>query len=244
VRAQTDEERQAALDTFQRGKTLMAEKRYADACRAFEDSLRLIRGVGTLYQLAECRVALGQNAIAWKLYQDAAVLAERDGATDRARAARERAKTIEATVAIVRVELAEPTAGLELRFDSGIIDAGEWRAPRAVAAGQHRLEAGAPARLPWTQELMFAPGSSHVVSVPALRRVEAAASRGLPPTRIASIALGVAGFVSLGVGTGFGVVALRKSSEYKVHCNAGCGCHPEHMSGALTPPPGPTREVA
>ncbi len=221
--AQDDKQRQAALDKFERGKALMIDKRYDEACRAFQTSLDLLRGVGTLYNLAECRIALGQRAAAWKLYRDAAWLARDQGARDRAAAADERAKAIEQEVALVRLELAEAPAGAKLTIDDKAADLRSWRETQALDPGAHRFVLRAPGRRPWKLTTTFAAATDRTITVPPLAAAsdtsEDDAPRSLPPERIGGIVLGAIGLVGLGTGIGFGVVALKKSSEYQPLCD-------------------------
>jgi hypothetical protein len=54
----------AAQALFERGKTLLDQRRVDDACRAFEESQRLDPGIGTLFHLADCEERRGRTATA------------------------------------------------------------------------------------------------------------------------------------------------------------------------------------
>jgi tetratricopeptide (TPR) repeat protein len=60
---------------FKQGKKLMAEKRYADACDAFEQSFKLDPVVGAQLNVAKCYEEWGKLGRAFAAYQDAEKLA-------------------------------------------------------------------------------------------------------------------------------------------------------------------------
>ncbi len=60
---------------FKQGKKLMGEKRYADACEAFEDSYKLDPGIGALLNVAKCFEEWGKIGRAYLAYQQAEKLA-------------------------------------------------------------------------------------------------------------------------------------------------------------------------
>ena len=53
---------------FKKGKKLLAEKRYAEACTAFEDSDRLDPGIGAKLNVAKCYQEWGRLATAWRWF--------------------------------------------------------------------------------------------------------------------------------------------------------------------------------
>lgn len=61
-----------ADEAFNRGRALMKDKRYAEACAAFEQSYQLDPQSGTLFNLADCDASLGKLASAWKHYRELA----------------------------------------------------------------------------------------------------------------------------------------------------------------------------
>jgi tetratricopeptide (TPR) repeat protein len=61
---------------FKHGKKLMAEKRYADACEAFENSFKLDPGIGTQLNIARCYEEWGKLGRAFVAYQTAEKIAK------------------------------------------------------------------------------------------------------------------------------------------------------------------------
>ncbi|NVB82278.1 MAG: tetratricopeptide repeat protein [Kofleriaceae bacterium] len=61
---------------FKQGKKLMSEKRYADACEAFEKSNKLDPGIGTQLNIAKCYEEWGKIGRAFLAYQEAEAMAK------------------------------------------------------------------------------------------------------------------------------------------------------------------------
>jgi tetratricopeptide (TPR) repeat protein len=61
---------------FKQGKKLMAEKKYSDACEAFEQSMKLDPGIGTQLNIAKCYEDWGKLARALHAYQAAERMAK------------------------------------------------------------------------------------------------------------------------------------------------------------------------
>ena len=68
--APTKDPRDIATATalFDRGRELLKQHSYQEACAAFENSQQLDPQFGTLYNLAECSTQLGKLATAWLAY--------------------------------------------------------------------------------------------------------------------------------------------------------------------------------
>ncbi|HUJ60131.1 MAG TPA: hypothetical protein VLX92_16610 [Kofleriaceae bacterium] len=104
----------AADQTFERGRKLLAEQRYAEACSAFEQSQRLDPQSGTLYNLADCETHLGKLATAWEHYRQL----ERSDANAERRAASARfAAALAGRVPKLVIELAPRPPGAHLVVD-------------------------------------------------------------------------------------------------------------------------------
>src|SRR5262249_13920490 len=90
---------------------------HAAACRKFEQSDTLQRTFGTALNLGDCAARDNHLALAWQLYDEAARLAERDGAANRAQFAHDRAAALEPRLCNVIVTLVDPAvAGLSVRI--------------------------------------------------------------------------------------------------------------------------------
>jgi tetratricopeptide (TPR) repeat protein len=64
---------------FKKGQKLLAEKRYAEACTAFEDSDHIDPGIGAKLNAARCYQEWGKLATAWRWYTDAEQMASKAG---------------------------------------------------------------------------------------------------------------------------------------------------------------------
>jgi len=70
---------------FKKGQKLLAEKRYAEACAAFEDSDRLDPEIGAKLNIARCYQEWGKLATAWRWYSEAEQMASKAGDRGRRR---------------------------------------------------------------------------------------------------------------------------------------------------------------
>jgi len=68
-----------AEQLFKKGQKLLAEKRYAEACTAFEDSDRIDPEIGAKLNVARCYQEWGKLATAWRWYTDAEQMASKAG---------------------------------------------------------------------------------------------------------------------------------------------------------------------
>jgi hypothetical protein len=168
----------AAETLFNDGKDLAARGRWAEACPKFEESQRLDPGIGTQFQLANCHERIGRLASAWSEFKDVAATAHAQGQAARERVARERARAIEGKLAYLTLDVEQPdVAGLVVLRDGASIGKPQWGSAIPIDAGEHRIEARAPARTAWQHTLRLDDGQRLLVRVPALRTEVAA-----PPT--------------------------------------------------------------
>lgn len=244
-RARADGGDKAAAEAlFDQGKKLMGQKKYADACPKFAESLRLDAGIGTMLYLADCYEKSGKTASAWAQFREAAAIASKQG-DPRGRVARDRAQKLEPKLAklVVVVPSESDVAGLEVTRDESTMARALWGGEMPVDPGTHRISARAPKKRPWDTSVEASPkGGTLSVTVPKLAddpaalvvappapKPEKEPEGPLPPPpppssgggqRTVGVIVGVIGLAGLGVGSYFGVQALGKNSDSKAngHC--------------------------
>src|SRR5579863_10294220 len=76
ARADPPVDRKASAQViFDEARDLVVQKKFAEACPKFAESLRLDRGLGTMLWLADCFENNGQTASAWVQFKEAAAAA-------------------------------------------------------------------------------------------------------------------------------------------------------------------------
>ena len=139
ARAQPSNTSAAATAQFDKGRELMKDKKYADACDAFERSQRLEAQPGTLYNLALCYVEVGKLATAWASFRELAV---RDPNAGRRKASEKAAAGL--VKRMPRLMLRAPnTPGLVVMLD-GVDITSLVGTDTPVDLGTHTIEATAP----------------------------------------------------------------------------------------------------
>jgi len=129
-----------ADETFARGRELMQQKRYAEACTAFEQSQRLDPAAGTLFNLADCEAHLGKLATAWALYVE---LGRTDSNRDRRALSAQLAAQLAPRVPKLVIEIAKAPPGLTLALD-GVDSTGLIGVEIPVDLGAHAIVVTAP----------------------------------------------------------------------------------------------------
>lgn len=237
-----------ADETFQAGRQLLKDGKYADACPKFEESQRHDPASGTLLALAYCQELSGLLASSWANYLAASDLAAKEGQTERHAAASERAKALSerySTLTIVVPAELSSLPGLRVLRDGIEVDRSAYNGKIPLNGGMHSIEAIAPGRQRWSgavtlqQEadhktltlpvLSAEPGGGFVTfsSAPARPSPPTPMQREQPPNRMrqASLLLAVGSGVALGLGGTFGILAASRneSSNEDGHCSAS-GC--------------------
>ena len=134
-----------ADDAFARGRTLMKQKKYAEACAAFEQSYQLDPSHGTLFNLADCEVDVGKLASALKHYSE---LARTDTNADRRSMSQQLAKGLAARVPKLRVTISDHVATPSVELDGHA--ANELVGVETpIDLGAHELAVSAPGFAPW-----------------------------------------------------------------------------------------------
>jgi hypothetical protein len=135
----------AAQALFERGRELMLEQRFQEACEKFAESQALEPEVGTLMNLALCHEQLGQLATAYLEYNDALASSLRASDTARVDLSRQRLAEIEPRLARVTIAVEEPktSPGFWVKLDGISLGASALDTPIPVDLGRHEVEAGA-----------------------------------------------------------------------------------------------------
>jgi hypothetical protein len=248
-----------AEESFQRGREALAGGRYAEACRAFEESQRADPASGALLALAYCQELSGLLASAYANYRAAAELAQREGHPERRDAASEQSSALADRLSVLVIAVPDPlvsTPDLRITLGDTEVSPDQFGTPIPVNGGTYRI-AAVSGKDAWattvtiererdkkTVTVGLAPKSASTPPARAEARPPPPAPRSTdedPPHRTlqhVSIALGAISIASLGVGTGAGFVAnsKNKASARDGHCDArGCDARGlELRDGALT----------
>lgn len=236
-----------ADETFQAGRALLKDGKFADACPKFEESQRHDPASGTLLALAYCQELSGLLASSWANYLAASDLAAKEGQTERQTAAAERAKALSerySTLTIVVPAELSNLPGLRILRDGIEVDRSAYNGKIPLNGGMHSVEAVAPGRERWSGAITLQQEADHkTLTLPILSQqsgggvvtfssapsqpAPAPAVREAPPNRMrqASLLLAVGSGVALGLGGTFGILAASRneSSNEDNHCNpSGC----------------------
>jgi serine/threonine-protein kinase len=169
------QDKTTAQALYDEGRRLMGEKKYADACASFVGSQRLDPAVGTLLNLAVCYDKNGQTASAWATFKDAAAMARDAGQADREKFARGEAAKLEPLLARLTIVVPKESVvdGLVLATDGSPMQRAGWGLATPVDPGEHRVEARAPGKKPWSSAVTIAAKEQRSVSVPPLEDLPA-----------------------------------------------------------------------
>jgi hypothetical protein len=169
---------------FQRGRSLMAEGKYARACKAFEASMKLDPQKGTLYNLGLCHEKAGKLATAWS---ELIELSRTDTNPARAKDAARRAAALESRLTRMRLVLAEKLDGQTVVRD-GLDVTALHGSDAPVDPGRYTFEATAPGREPYSIAVELSEeGKTIEVRIPRLKKSTASrddAPGGEPPAGI------------------------------------------------------------
>lgn len=132
------DKRDRADALFRQGKKHMADKRYADACEAFENSQKLDPGIGTQLNIAKCYEDWGKLGRAYVAYQSAERMAK-DANDERAPKIRELLEALRPSVPHLTVRVPDDAPrDLEVTLDSRKID--QFNESFVVDPGPHTVQ--------------------------------------------------------------------------------------------------------
>lgn len=223
---------------FEEGAALMKQNKYAEACPKFEQSNKIDPEIGGMLWLADCYERNNQTASAYATYKDAEKMSlDKKDKQQRDKVAQKHMAALEphlAKLTVLPPQDGRPT-GLAVMRDGEVLASDALGLAVPVDPGQHVVTAIAPHYKKWTQNVdVTGEGATVTLTIGPLEKDATAA----PPVvvvdngdpgfayHVSGIALGVAGLVSLGVGSVFGLVAASKlsASNANGHCDAADTC--------------------
>jgi hypothetical protein len=208
---------------FKKGKKLLAEKRYAEACTAFEDSDRLDPGIGAKLNVAKCYQEWGKLATAWRWYSDAEAMAST--ARDE-RAKRIHAIIVELDATVPRLTIKLPpgaaTDDLVIKLDGVDLALDAIGTERRVDPGTHQLDTVvAGVRTSKVVRVERGGASEITVELPRKARTAGPAIVADPGHTRRMVGLGTAGAGGAAIVIS-GIVTLRARDDYKHALDGHC----------------------
>jgi len=215
---------------FKKGKKLLAEKRYPEACTAFEDSDRIDPGIGAKLNVARCYQEWGKLATAWRWFTDAERMANQTK-DDRATKIHELVEELDPTVPRLKVTAPRDadTRGLAIKLDGVDFDVAALGTDRRVDPGPHQVdyivdgakqtkvipvERGASSEIILDLPTRATPHRTTRAARPEVSERDPGRNR-----RLLGLGIGGAGVVAVGIA---GIVTLGARSDYKDALRAHC----------------------
>jgi len=164
----------ASEQLYREGGELMKAGKVHEACGKFAASYRADNtAVGSLLATAACHEKEGKTAAAWGEYSAVAVIARRDGQTDREQYAVDHAKAIESKLHHVIIapsfDVTTPPDGFAVQLDGAPFDAGALNSQIPIDSGVHTLTVSATGKTSWTTKFTTAADTkTDTIAVPAL----------------------------------------------------------------------------
>jgi hypothetical protein len=166
---QAEAEESAAARLFREGRALVVDGRFAEACPRLEESQRLEPRLGTQLNIAFCHEQLGKLAAAWLGYQDAVVVARREGNVAREQFATARALALEPRVPRLEVRGAVGADGdpSTILLDGAPLAPSAWGRALPVDPGSHVLVATHAGAEYWRTTVVLRESEHANVTIPA-----------------------------------------------------------------------------
>ncbi len=173
--AQSDKEaRSVAIQLFDSGRKLAQAGKYSEACPKFEQSEKLVPGLGTEFNLADCYEHIGRVASAWLGFREVAAGAQAAGQSDRELEAKRRASLLEPKLSRIKLVVASPApSDLEVTRDGKPIGKALWGTAIPIDAGQHVIVATAHGKAKWESTVTVDTPGTQSIAVPALESITA-----------------------------------------------------------------------
>jgi serine/threonine-protein kinase len=205
------EVRATALALFDEGRRLMTDGQYDQACPKLAESLRLVPGAGTRFNLAECYERSGKLASAWLLYREVTAEMARERDKDREQASRARMQALEPRVSKLQIDVKARIDGLTVARNGRPVGEPLWGTPVPVDPDSYAVDVSAPGHTRRRYKVQVAAEGQtyHVTVEPLVRSQSPDADVPAGATEVGdddgSVAT-TAGWVTLGVGLGTVVV--------------------------------------
>jgi hypothetical protein len=160
-----------AEQLFEEGLAFEKKAEWKAACDKYEASQRISPANGTLLKLGICHSQVGLTATGYGELIIARTRAKKDGRQDRVAIADEWLAKLEPHLSRLLLTFAPggDLPGITLRIDGKEIDRGVLGTPFPVDPGDHRLEATAPGRTPWSSTFHIGvDADKQTITVPVL----------------------------------------------------------------------------
>ena len=152
------------------------------ACNSFATSLELDPQIGTRLNLADCRERQGKLVEAYQLFAVAIDEAARTHKEGREKYARQRASTLAAKLATIKLHVVAPDVrGLSISLAGRVLQPAQWSAPQVALPGPIAITASAPDREPFRTTVTGVAGGEIALDIPALAPKTAEAPPSPPP---------------------------------------------------------------
>src|SRR6188768_850193 len=192
VQESTKADQHRAEELYREGAALLAEGRYWEAEAQFKESFKLLKGRGTLLNLAICHENLGRLATAYselKSLQEQAVAA---GDKARLDVAREHLAWIEPRLSYLSVTLTAESRlpGVQVEVDGHPVTAFDTLFP--IDPGPHQMRATAPGKKDYRVDLVVETGNQpRNITIPSLIDLDIVTAAAPPqpgiPTKAAAV---------------------------------------------------------
>jgi len=247
--AQPKHDPAAADDLFTRGKELLAQGNWPEACAKFQASMELDPAVSTLLKIAKCHEREGKLALALHDYRAALALNRtRPNQTEERRAeleafANAALAELEPRVPKLRVVVTNRPAGLKITRDGQELPLAALGEDLPVDPGTVEVVAEAPSFKQEKRSVVLREGGKQEVSI-TLMPIETPSTAPPPPVtmspnsepardrgvdsgssrRTIGFVVGGVGIVGLGVAGWLGLQTMSKVSDSQQYCDASYRC--------------------
>jgi tetratricopeptide (TPR) repeat protein len=227
-------DKEKADSLFKQGKKLMSEKKYENACEAFEQSMKLDPGIGTELNIARCYEEWGKLARAYTSYKSALKMAK-DASDDRADKIEALISHLDPSVPRLTMHVPKDADTSSVTIDGAPVE--NIAEPIVLDPGPHKVEYTTAAGSKKSKTIPIEKGGSYdanLLDLPpkAVEKVDHTPPPPPPPPphvaqtadpgkgyRLAAYGLGGSGVIGVGVSTYLTLAAKSKYNDaLKNHC--------------------------